>query len=65
MKIVVKFVLCLFSVILVSCSFSATFQDELDERNKAEKVVDSMYPPSGLSNFSSASISVTVLVLLY
>ena len=56
MKIVVKFVLCLFSVILISCSFSATFQDELDERNKAEKVVDSMYRYVNLGDMEKSGL---------
>ena len=56
MKIVIKFILCLLSIVVVSCSFSATYQDEVHERDKAEKVVDSMYRYVNLEDMEKAGL---------
>lgn len=55
MKKKIKLILCFLSLILVSCHFSATFQDEVNERDKAQDVVDSMYNNVNLRDLKKAA----------
>ena len=56
MKKAAKFALYLLLLVFASCRFSTTFQDEPNERNQAEKVVDSMYHYVNLGDFEKSGL---------